>query len=100
MNASKFLSTALIAVASISAGSVFAADDGGLPVPATSVSTLSRAQVRADYAQAVRAGQLPQGEARNFGEDTAVASHSALTRAEVRAEAIQANKTGESEIRS
>lgn len=100
MHAARFLSIALIAAASVSAGSAFAADDGGLPPVQVAVGTATRAQVRAALFQAERAGLLPQGEARNYGENLATNSHGRLTRAEVRAEAIQALKSGAYDERS
>lgn len=55
----KFLSSALIAVASLSAVGAFAADDGGLPVVKENISTKTRAEVKAEYLQALKDGTLP-----------------------------------------
>jgi hypothetical protein len=70
MNASKYLSAALVAVATVSASGAFAADDGGLPLVDLYVSsTTTRDEVQAELHRAAKAGELPQGEARNYGEN-------------------------------
>jgi hypothetical protein len=82
MNASKFFSAALVAIAAVSTSSAFAADDGGLPVVNNYVmSSTTRAAVQADLA---KAGNLNQNEARNFGES--VMTSTQVTRAQVRAQ--------------
>lgn len=70
MNASKYLSVTLVAVATVSASGAFAADDGGLPVVDYYVSsTTTRAEVQAELQRAAKAGELVQSEARNYGEN-------------------------------
>lgn len=59
MNASRILSSALVAVATLSAASAFAADDGGLPQVPVFVSTKTRAEVKAEYLEARANGTLP-----------------------------------------
>jgi hypothetical protein len=95
MNASKILSTALIAIAAASAGSAFAADDGGLPVVSnTVVSTKTRAQVQAEYVAAVKAGQIDTYREEAYGAPLASAS-STKTRDQVRAELLVAQQNGQ-----
>jgi hypothetical protein len=94
MNASKYLSAALVAVAALSASSAFAADDGGLPVVNNIVtsSTVSRAEVQTDLQRAAKSGQLFQNEARNYGENQFAGSQ--VSRDQVRAELSAAAKAG------
>lgn len=95
MNASKILSTALIAIAAASAGSAFAADDGGLPVVNnTVVSTKTRAQVQAEYVAAVKAGEISTYREDAFAPQLAVAA-STKTRDQVRAELVAAQQNGQ-----
>lgn len=94
MNASKYLSAALVAVAALSASSAFAADDGGLPVVNNYVtSSVTRAEVQTDLQRAAKAGQLNQNEARNYGENQFAGSQ--VSRDQVRAELSAAAKSGE-----
>lgn len=63
MNTStKILSSALIAIASLSAASAFAGDNDYPGVQTNSVSTLTRAQVQAELQQAKREGTLFQSD--------------------------------------
>ena len=95
MNTSaKILSSALIAVASLSAASAFA-NDSEYPVAAAATastpSNTTRAQVQAEYFQAKREGTLIQSDdAYPVVADQA----SGKTRAEVRAELSQAQRAG------
>jgi hypothetical protein len=93
MNASKYLSAALVAVAALSASSAFAADDGGLPQVNNYVSSsTSRAAVQTDLQRAYKAGELNQNEARNLDERFVATSQ--LSREQVRAELSAAAKAG------
>jgi hypothetical protein len=87
MNASsKILSSALIAMASLSAASAFA-NDSEYPVAQaanTTVSSTTRAQVRAEYLQAKREGTLIQSD--DSYPTAASTQSSGKTRAEVQAE--------------
>jgi hypothetical protein len=79
---SKFVSTLVIALASVGAANSFAADS----------TSLTRDQVRAEYYQAVKAGTLPaNGDIANVPSSK---FESSKTRAEVRAEYYQAVKAG------
>jgi hypothetical protein len=99
MNASKILSTALIAIAAASAGSAFAADDGGLPVVNnTVVSSKTRADVQAEYVAAVKAGEISVYREDAFAPQlTSVAS--TKTRDQVRAELVAAQHDGQTALR-
>ena len=92
MKTSKLLSSALIAVASLSAAGAFAGDMDNYPVQPAQASTLTRAQVRAELAQAERDGTLIQVNDAYPG-DVGVAN-SGKTRAQVRAELVQAQREG------
>ncbi|MFZ4289314.1 DUF4148 domain-containing protein [Variovorax sp. HJSM1_2] len=93
MNASKYLSAALVAVAAVSASSAFAADDNGLPQVNNYVSSsTSRAAVQTDLQRAYKAGELNQNEARNLDERFVATSQ--LSREQVRAELSAAAKAG------
>jgi hypothetical protein len=93
MNASKYLSAALVAVAALSASSAFAADDGGLPaVNNFAASSISRTEVQTDLQRAYKSGELNQNEARNPGENQVAVSK--LSREQVRAELTAAAKAG------
>jgi len=89
------IAASLIALASLTAGAAFAADDqalafseAGSPFPVTA-STKSRAEVKAEYQAAQAAGTLPViSEA---GKRVPVGA-SAKTRADVRADYLQADK--------
>ena len=96
MNASsKILSSALIAIASLSAASAFANDsDSDFPgvQASNTVSNTTREQVRAEYLQAKREGTLIQSD---DSYPTAASSQaSGKTRAEVRAELNSARRQG------
>ncbi|MFZ4289315.1 DUF4148 domain-containing protein [Variovorax sp. HJSM1_2] len=94
MNASKILSTALIALAAASAGSAFAADDVGLPVvDNTVVSSKTRAQVQAEYVAAVKAGEISTYREQAYGAP--LAGGGSKTRDQVRAELIAAQENGQ-----
>ena len=85
----------LIAASLVSLSALFAAT-GAVAQEATpdnwtqSVSTLSRAEVRADAAAALRAGLIESGEATRWNVPTAAVN----TRAQVRAEAVAALQLG------
>jgi hypothetical protein len=92
----KFLASALFAVAAASAGSAFAADaafgenyPGPMPMQ---LSTLSRSAVQAETRQAVAAGVLHFGE--QGLEQGSRGTAPSLSRAEVRADTALAVKRG------
>ncbi|WP_394787056.1 DUF4148 domain-containing protein [Rhodoferax sp.] len=94
MNSKKLLATSLIALASVAATSAFADSyDRDYPVIAPTHSTVTRAQVQAELAQARKDGTLAQ-----LNDDHAypviAETAPAKSRAEVRAELIQAQKDG------
>ncbi|APW36095.1 hypothetical protein RD110_01810 [Rhodoferax koreense] len=92
MNTTKILSSALIAVAALSAASAFAGDNNSYPELPVQASTLTRAQVRAEVAQAQRDGTL------QINNDDYPAQASALTsvktRDQVKAELRDAQRAG------
>lgn len=87
----KFAATALIAVASAAASTAFAGTDNNYPVIKTT-STLSRAEVQAEAAQALKDGSTPFNNDKHY---PVLASNSSKTRAEVRAELIAAREAGQ-----
>ncbi|MBI2750678.1 MAG: DUF4148 domain-containing protein [Burkholderiales bacterium] len=97
------VTTALIVTAALSAGSVFAADSFARVEPATgegpfflvqaTPSNKSRADVKAEYISAQKAGELPiNGELMKVQESPVAPSN--LTRAAVKADLLQALKAG------
>jgi hypothetical protein len=94
MKTTKILASTLIALASVAAGSAFAADRD-LPVVAVAPSTsgLTRAQVQAEVAQARQDGTLA---AINDDQHYPVLANTGApkTRAQVQAELVQAIKDG------
>lgn len=97
-----FTTTALILVAGLSAGASFAADsaprarlnnvDTSEYFVKSAPSTASRAEVKTEYFQAMKAGQLPaMGEGYTVSAQPGV---SAASRAAVKAEYLQAQKNG------
>ena len=94
MKNTKILASAVIALASVAAGSAFA-DSSDLPysVNAPTQSTVTRAQVQAELAQAQKDGTwLGMGDESSY---PAIANVGApKTRAVVRAELIKAQKDG------
>lgn len=94
MNASsKILSSALIAIASLSAASAFAGDSDFPGVQASNtVSNTTREQVRAEYLQAKREGTLIQSD--DVYPTAASSQAGGKTRAEVRAELNSARRQG------
>ncbi|MDB5895002.1 MAG: hypothetical protein JWQ88_2533 [Rhodoferax sp.] len=95
MNTTKILSSALIAMASLTAVGAFAGDLDDYPAQAgqtVQASTVTRAQVRAELADAQRAGTLLQANDAYPG-NAAVAS-SVKTRDQVRAELRNAQRGG------
>ena len=94
--------TALILVAGLSAGASFAADsaprarlnnvDTSPYFPKSAPSSVSRAEVKAEFFQAMKASQLPaMGEGYTVSDQPAT---SATSRAAVKAEYLQAQKNG------
>lgn len=92
MNTSKILSSALIAMASLTAVSAFAGDDNDYPATPVQGSSLSRAEVRAALVQAQRDGTLRQADDSYPGPVAAQAS--VKTRDEVKAELRNAQRDG------
>lgn len=86
MNAKFTIATALVAL--VAAGSAFAAE-GTQDFPAGGISSLPRAEVRADLANALRAGTVYTIEA-----SAAPVAKSTLTRTQVAAEAREAQRLG------
>ncbi len=86
----KFIASALIAAASFASVNAFAAGaDGGISTPQVSpVSTLSRADVRAE-ALTVRQGPVTASALVDGSTAVAAAAPSVRNRADVRAEAVQ-----------
>jgi hypothetical protein len=87
----KFAATALIAVASAAASTAFAGNDNNYP-DVKVASTLSRAEVQAEAAQALKDGNTPFGNDKQY---PVLASSSSKTRAEVRAELVAARDAGQ-----
>jgi hypothetical protein len=93
MQASKFLASSLIALASVAATSAFADTyDREYPVVPSTHSTLTRAQVRAELLQAEKDGTMASFNDHNY--PVIAPTGATKTRAEVRAELIQAEKDG------
>lgn len=94
MKTTKILASAVISLAFLAAGSAFAGDHdyAAVTVPAAASSTVTRAQVKAELAEAQKDGTLL-----NAGDDSnypvSVQSGTPKTRAEVRAELMQAQKS-------
>lgn len=92
MNTTKILSSALIAVAALSAASAFAGDNDSYPVLPAQASTLTRAQVRAEVVQAQRDGTLAIVSHDYPGDVGVVAG--VKTRDQVKAELRAAQRAG------
>jgi hypothetical protein len=93
MQASKFLASSLIALASVAATSAFAdAYDREYPVVPSTHSTLTRAQVRAELLQAEKDGTMASFNDHDY--PVIAPTGTPKTRAEVRAELVQAEKDG------
>ena len=94
MKNTKILASAVIALASVAAGSAFADSfDQQYPVVAPSHSTVTRAQVRAELAQAQKDGTwLVMGDDSSYPAIANIGTPK--TRAEVRAELLKAQKDG------
>lgn len=81
---------ALVSSLALSTLPAFAADDGGLPKPTKETGTpKARADVKADRAQAAKAGELSQNESAN-PVDKKVVQAKKKTCAEVKAETAEA----------
>jgi len=93
MNTTKFLSSAVIAVASLTAVSAFAGDFNNYPVQAAQSSSLTRAQVRAELVDAQRNGTLVQTNDAYPG-NVAATGNSVKSRDQVRAELRNAQRGG------
>jgi hypothetical protein len=96
MSTSKIFRSSLIAAvaaaAAFSASGAFASDNDYPGVQArTATSTLTRAQVRAEYLQAKRDGALPQTD---DSYPVVTAANTAKSRAEVKQELAQALRDG------
>jgi len=87
----KFAASALIALASVAATSAFAGNDNNYP-DVKVASTLSRAAVQAEAAQALKDGNTPFGNDKQY---PVLTSTSSKTRAEVRAELVAAREAGQ-----
>ncbi|WP_421955416.1 DUF4148 domain-containing protein [Polaromonas sp.] len=89
----KFISSAVFAVAALSGASVFAQNaqygEAALAInPVVSSSTVTRAQVKADYLNARQNGALAVSQEAAFAKPAA--STSAVSRADVRRDALVA----------
>ena len=87
----KFIATAVIAIATMTGANAFAQNnlygEAALVIPPTaSTSNVSRAQVQAEYFQARQKGELPISPEAAFA--AAPAARTTVTRAQVRAQAI------------
>ncbi|MDB5850335.1 MAG: hypothetical protein JWP29_4087 [Rhodoferax sp.] len=92
MNTSKILSSALIAVASLTAVSAFAGDNDFYPATPAQTSSVSRAQVRAELVQAQRDGSLIKAD---DAYPAAVATQGSVkTRDQVKVELRDAQRAG------
>ena len=87
----KFAASALIALASVAATSAFAGNDNNYPEVKVA-STLSRAEVQAQAAQALKDGSLSFNNDKQY---PVLSSTSNKTRAEVRAELVAAREAGQ-----
>ncbi len=95
MNAKTLIATALL-VSFAGAGSAFAQEATQDFQPSSMLSTKSRAEVRAEFLQAQRAGTL---QTHNYAEASAApAPASMLTRAQVAAEAREAVRLGATDV--
>ncbi|WP_295952903.1 DUF4148 domain-containing protein [Rhodoferax sp.] len=93
MNTTKFVAASMIALASVAATSAFADSyDREYSQVASSPSTVTRAQVKAELLAAQKDGSLAAVNDNDYPVITATGS--AKTRAQVRAELIQAEKDG------
>lgn len=94
MKNTKILASAVIALASVAAGSAFA-DSSDLPysVNAPTQSTVTRAQVQAELAQARKDGSW-QDISNNYNYPVIANVGTPKTRADVRAELMKAQKDG------
>lgn len=92
MTLSKALSMALVALAAVSASSAFAQRDADLPTgKPVNTTPLSRAEVKAETAEAKKEGELNQNSHANPVGDMATEGKK-KTRAEVKAETAAAKK--------
>jgi len=95
MNAKTLIATALL-VSFAGVGSAFAQEATQDFQPSSMLSTHSRAEVRAEFLQAQRAGTL---QTRNYSEASAAPqAASSLTRAQVAAEAREALRLGATDV--
>ena len=90
----KFIATAVVAIAAMGSVSAFAQSqnhlygEAALAInPVASTSTLTRAEVNAEYLKARQAGALPVSQEAAFAAAPAPATSSERSRAEVREEA-------------
>ena len=96
MNTTKILASTVIALASALAGNAFAqAPDHVYPGTMTTPSTLSRAQVQSELAQAQQNGMALTGTSdHNYANVTAMNNGMGKTRAEVQADLRMQAKNG------
>ena len=95
----KFIASALIAAAGFAAAPSFAGqylggEVGYFAADTAPVSTLTRAAVQADAAQAVRNGTIVAGEGSDLGQVASTQTSSGLSRAEVRTQTAAAVQAG------
>jgi hypothetical protein len=95
---SRLLPATLAVFAALSVGQAFAADEANQFNPnAIAQGTATRAQVKAELAQAVRAGEIATDveTGQSLSQPFVTHATSALTRAEVKAELVQAARAGQ-----
>ena len=95
----KFFASALIAAAGFAAAPGFAGqylggEVGYVAADAAPVSTLTRAAVSAEAAQALRNGTIVAGEGADLGQVASAQTSSGLSRAEVRTQTAAAVQAG------
>jgi hypothetical protein len=95
---SRLLPATLAVFAALSVGQAFAADEANQFNPnAIAQGTATRAQVKAELAQAVRAGEIATDveTGQSLSQPFVTHATSAKTRAEVKAELVQAARAGQ-----
>lgn len=93
MNTSRLLASAILAATALASTAAFAGDNDYPPVAQQPASTLTRAEVRAEYLQARREGTLINTD---INYPVVAAGNSDKSRAEVKAELANAMRAGHS----
>ncbi len=92
MQVSKILTPFVLTLGIAAAASAFAKDDNDYPQAPTATSTISRAEVLAELAQAIQDGRIPIHENDYPMHDTPYTS--SMTRADVQREALDSRPGG------